>query len=82
MNRDSSEEQQSKRRTSVDLTERRNQRESGHPDQGKQQVSDQPERDKDLLETIGSEFERTIESGDPWESFTRNTKRLWRGLVD
>lgn len=56
---------------SVYLTERRT-----------QQESDPPNRKRGRLETIGSEFERTIDSGDPFESLTRSTKRLWRGLID
>ncbi len=63
------------------MTERQKQRESGQLEESQQQDPDQPPRDQDLLEAIGSEFERTIESGDPWESFTRNTRRLWRGLL-
>ncbi|TVR75401.1 MAG: hypothetical protein EA415_03990 [Sphaerobacteraceae bacterium] len=82
MKRDSSEEHQPRRRKSVDMTERQKQRESGQLEEPQQQDPDHPARSQDLLETIGSEFERTIESGDPWESLTRNTKRLWRGLVD
>jgi hypothetical protein len=56
---------------SVDITEGRKQKED----------RDQ-ERDPDLLETVGEEFERTIDSGDPFESLTRTTKRFWRGLID
>jgi hypothetical protein len=81
MKREPSEELQLRRRKTVDMTERRNQRESGQLEED-QEEPDQPRRERDLLETIGNEFERTIESGDPWESFTRNTKRIWRGLVD
>ena len=58
-------------RQSVDLTERR-----------KQQAQADQERNPDLLESIGHEFERTIDSGDPFESLTRTTKRFWRGLID
>jgi hypothetical protein len=40
------------------------------------------DENRDGRDSIGEEFVRTIDSGDPFESLTRSTKRLWRGLID
>lgn len=58
-------------RKSVDLTERRKQQDQAGQD-----------GNSDLLEQLEREFQRTLDSGDPFESLTRTTKRFWRGLID
>lgn len=40
------------------------------------------ERSLDVLAQIGHAFQQTVDSGDPFESLARSTKRLWRGLID
>jgi hypothetical protein len=40
------------------------------------------DENRDARASIGEGFIQTIDSGDPFESLTRSTKRLWRGLID
>jgi hypothetical protein len=48
----------------------------------KQRPSRRVERAERDLDARRFHFERTVDSGDPFESLTRQTKKLWRGLID